>query len=83
MIACAAIGIQQEGSIAVASLPPGIKRPLSPAEAARWLTARGFAVSGRTVSRMVDRGELSAEITPDGWRRIRQSELERYVRDNA
>lgn len=64
------------------SLPDNYRGPRSPEEAAAWLTAKGFAMSASTVRRLVDSGEIDADITPQGWRRIRQSVLERYVEEH-
>lgn len=63
-------------------LPDDYRGPRSPDQAAAWLTVRGFAMSGSKVRRLIDDGSIKATRTKGGWVRIRQSELERYIRDN-
>jgi|TARA_R110002126_G_scaffold167673_1_gene316113 excisionase family DNA binding protein len=48
---------------------------LSPAQAAAVL-----GLSGRTVARLIDRGELLATSTPGGHRRVDPAELLEYQR---
>lgn len=48
---------------------------LSPQQAAAVL-----GLSGRTVARLIDRGELLATTTPGGHRRVDPEELLRYQR---
>jgi len=40
-------------------------------------------MSGSKVRRLVHAGEIEASTTDGGWVRIKQSELERYIRDNS
>ena len=60
-------------------MPPAADRP-----ADRWLSPRQFAgaagVSESSVKRLVDGGELPAERTPGGHRRIRVAEAVRFLR---
>ena len=64
-------------------LPDGYRGPRSPDQAAAWLSERGFLMSGSKVRRLVHAGEIEASTTDGGWVRIKQSELERYIRDNS
>ena len=65
--------------------PDDYKGPRSPDQAAAWLTARGFEMSASTVRRLVKAGVIRAIPSKSGkgaWVRIKQSELERYIRDH-
>ena len=75
----------KETSRAVPSriLPDDYRGPRSPDQAAAWLTARGFKASGSTVRRLVAAGKIDADRTKGGWVRIRQSALERYIREHS
>lgn len=59
------------------------RNPLSPKGASIYLKIKGFSISPRTVSRMVNRGEIEAHITAGGWHRIRRSELDRWIADHS
>jgi len=56
--------------------------PLTPREAAKYLTDRGFPMSGRTVYRLVEQNLIDATRTPGNFARIKISELERYMEAN-
>lgn len=56
--------------------------PLSPPQAADYLTMRGLRTTARTVQRAILAGELQATRTPGGQARIRRSVIDRYLREH-
>lgn len=55
--------------------------PLSPPQAAEYLTMRGLPTTARTIQRAILAGDVQATRTLGGQARIRRSEIARYLRE--